>query len=187
MQETGRHGDIDTTLIRQTLAGDLTAFDELVLRHRRAMLSIATSLLGDRDLAEDVTQQALLEAFRGLHGLQEGTKLRPWLLTITRRCAFHRRARQHPSPLEFSEAVIYPQHAPIPQDNDIAECVRASLEELSTRHRRIVTLHYLDGYSCREIGARLNLPTGTIKRILHESRASLRGSTALLPGAQRMR
>ncbi|NIR02229.1 MAG: hypothetical protein GTN78_18875, partial [Gemmatimonadales bacterium] len=57
--------------------------------------------------------------------------------------------------------------------------VTAHLRELSSRSRRVVTLHYLDGYSCREIGNQLSIPEGTVKRILHESRNSLRASMGI--------
>ncbi len=61
----------DATLVRRTVAGELAAFDALVVRHRRAVLLTARALLGDWELAEDATQQTLVEAFRGLPRLLE--------------------------------------------------------------------------------------------------------------------
>lgn len=166
----------DAELVRQSVAGEEAAFDALVVRHRPQVLMAARQLVGDWETAEDVAQQALLEAFRGLPRLREPAKFRAWLLAITRRCAVRQQARQQPVSLEFSEAVIYPFFAPVaePADNTFTERITASLAELSARDRQVMTLHYLDGYSCREIGQRLELPTGTVKRILHMSRNSLR-------------
>ncbi len=168
----------DAELVRRTLAGDVSAFDCLVLRHRRTVLTLARVALGDWDRAEDVAQQAFLEALAGLPGLRDGAKFKPWLATITRRCAARQRANSAPNDVEFCDAVLYPLHStqPIPATDDLRERIRASLSELSARSRTVVTLHYLDGYSCREIGSRLEIPVGTVKRILHESRNSLRQS-----------
>lgn len=162
----------DSELVGLAAEGDPAAFDCLVLRHRESILQAARATLGDWDLAEDAAQQALLEAFRGLGGLREGEKFRPWVMTIARRCALHA-IRSEPQMVEFSEAVMQPLVEVYVPDG-LADSVRASLHELSSRSRRVITLHYLDGYSCREIGNQLSIPEGTVKRILHESRNSLR-------------
>ncbi len=95
-------------------------------------------------------------------------------MTITR----HNAAHLHdavPELVEFTESILCSLPvAPAETHEDIVAQVRAGLRELSARHRRVVTLHYLDGYSCKEIGVRLALPAGTVKRILHESRNALR-------------
>jgi RNA polymerase sigma-70 factor, ECF subfamily len=179
------NGPDDAELVRRAVEGDDAAFDVLVLRHRQSVLSAARSALGSHDEAEDVAQQAFLDAFAGLPGLREPELFRAWLLTITKRCAVRRRSRIVTwfSASELEEAVVYPLGAP-PVDHahaDLKERVRAALQELSARSREVVTLHYLDGYACREIGLRLAIPEGTVRRILHESRKSLRVSMGVEP------
>ena len=163
----------DAELVGLAAEGDLGAFDCLVLRHREGVLQTARATLGDWDLAEDAAQQALLEAFRGLKGLRETEKFRQWVMTIARRCALHL-IRSDPQMIEFSEAVMQPLMEEPALPESLGERVRANLHELSSRSRQVITLHYLDGYSCREIGNQLSIPEGTVKRILHESRNSLR-------------
>jgi len=163
----------DQELVRQVRTGAIASFDRLVARHRAAVLHAAYALLGDWDLAEDVAQQTFVQAFRGLAGLRDAEKFRPWLLTIMRRFALRSRARSQPPLVEFTDAFVLapPAHDAV---DEMLERINASLAELSSRSRQVIVLHYLDGYSCREIGQRLQLNTGTVKRILHDSRESLR-------------
>lgn len=173
----------DAELVRLVRNGEIWAFDCLVLRHRASVLYAARSCVRDWEQAEDVAQQAFVEAYKSLHGIREGTSFRAWLMTITRRCASRHRASQ-PEVIELTEAVICSFAAPVayPGIDEVTERVRMSLSELSTRSRQVVTLHYLDGYSCKEIGDRLGVPAGTVKRILHESRNSLRSKIGISKG-----
>jgi len=175
----------DERLVQRARGGDLAALDRLVARHREAVLRVTRSVLGDWDQAEDAAQETFLEALRGLSGLREAGKLRPWLCTIARRCAQRqqRRATEHPEhvPLDHAGPVsVRPPEAPRPDDPAVAR-LRASLAELSGRDRRVLVLHYLDGYSCREVGARLGLATGTVKRILHTCRRHIREGEGIMP------
>ena len=177
-KEQAAKGSSEAALIRRAGQGDVEAFNRLVLRHRQSVLHFAWTMVRDWDLAEDLAQQTLLEAYRGLSGLREPPKFRAWLLTIARRRAMRHwgSLASQPPTIEFSESVIYPlTHEPsFPVADDVQERIRESLLELSSRNRQVMVLHYLDGYSCSEISNRLSIPAGTIKRILHESRNHMR-------------
>jgi RNA polymerase sigma-70 factor (ECF subfamily) len=62
-------------------------------------------------------------------------------------------------------------------DAEVGAGIAEVLAELSAINRKVVVMHYLEGCSCREIGESLGIPPGTVKRILHESRRSLRASS----------
>ncbi len=171
----------DQELVRQVRQGTMAAFDKLVARHRAAVLHAAYALLGDWDLAEDAVQQTFVQAFRGLPGLRDAEKFRPWLMTIMRRFTTRIRASAQSSLLEFTDAFILPSYRQDTALDELFERIHAGLADLSARSRQVITLHYLDGYSCQEIGERLCLTTGTVKRILHESRNSLRQRIGLAP------
>lgn len=175
----------DEALVARAAGGDDAAYDLLVLRHRQSVLNTARVALGNRDEAEDVAQQAFLDAYAGLRGLREPERFRAWLITITKRCAARRRGSLivWPGIQELPEAVMCPLGAPPPDygRDDLKARVRAALDELSARSRKVVTLHYLDGYACREIGLRLGIPEGTVRRILHDSRKDLRVSMGVEP------
>ncbi|MCE5324671.1 sigma-70 family RNA polymerase sigma factor [bacterium] len=175
----------DAILVNMALGGKSEAFDELVRKHRSRVLSVARMLVGTADGAEDVAQQAFMAAFINLRLLQDPASFRPWLMTITRRCAFRRRTVQSRETTELNEAVITsPYHQP--DDTEAKARIAEMLAELSARNRKIVVLHYLDGFSCREIGESIGIPPGTVRRILHESRNSLRASSEMMRGASEM-
>lgn len=169
-----RHAS-DAELVDLTIAGDVRAFDRLVIRHREVVLRAARSVLGDWHTAEDAAQHALLEAYKNLRGLREADKFRPWLMTIARRCAL-RLVRSEPERTDLTAAIMQPVVDEPFLPDSLADQVRTHLAELSDRNRRVIALHYLDGYSCREIGAQLSIAEGTVKRVLHESRNDLRAS-----------
>lgn len=72
----------DAELVRRTLAGQTAAYTTLVDRHSRACLRFATRLLGNREDAEDATQEAFLRAYRALETYEERTAFRTWLFAI---------------------------------------------------------------------------------------------------------
>ncbi len=179
----------DAGLIRRATCGDAEAFDCLVLRHRGLVLRVARQTVGERELAEDAAQEALLEAYASLGSLREPERLEGWLATITRRVAgrlWRRRYAGEERVVAWAggQARTETPERPAPPEGDLARRVREAIEELSLRHRQIMTLHYLQGLSVAEIGRELGLPAGTVKRILHEARAEVREEVgAMTPGS----
>jgi RNA polymerase sigma-70 factor (ECF subfamily) len=79
---TGEESATDGDLVRRTLDGQSDAFTLLVDRHASPCLRFATRMLGNREDAEDATQEALMRAYRALHVYDERTAFRTWLFTI---------------------------------------------------------------------------------------------------------
>src|SRR5215813_12613642 len=77
----------DEVLVLAAILGDLEAFDELATRYRAAVTRVAQSIVGRED-AEDVTQDALLLAFKALPSIEDPTRFAAWLAVITRHRAF---------------------------------------------------------------------------------------------------
>ena len=176
----------DATLVNMALEGKPEAFDELVKKHRARIVFEAQMLLNDKDSAEDAAQQAFVEAFVNLRSLRDRNSFRPWLITIVRRFAarrYEKQSREAPGAFNF---VIDSIESQIDDSAAIEARVSEMLAELSSRSRKVLTMHYLDGYSCGEIGRNLGIPAGTVKRILHESRMNLRASSELKRSAGEM-
>jgi RNA polymerase sigma factor (sigma-70 family) len=78
--------DSDQRLIARTLEGELTAFEQLVQRHRNVVFRVAARIVGPDD-AEDVSQDAFLRAYRRLDRFKGAASFRSWLLQIAQNAA----------------------------------------------------------------------------------------------------
>ena len=164
----------DETLVSLTLLGDNTAFETLVLRHRKAVNASAYSITRDVHMAEDIMQDTFVSAWVRLNTLRESGKFAPWACNIARNKAktlvVRRKeevsfGREHWSAGDNIEDLIFPENN---------EQLQASLESLSDPLRDVIRLHYYEDASIEEIGARLNIPAGTVKRRLHDGRKKIR-------------
>lgn len=150
--------------------------------HLDAAYRLAIALARSRADAEDLVQEALLRAFRGIERLRAGDA-KAWLLTIVRNCHFtaHERRQNHPS-IQMSEtnagtdAVI--DSALEPEGASVVDERRRALiqvlDKLSEEHREILVLREVEDMSYREIAAIAKLPIGTVMSRLARARAAFR-------------
>jgi RNA polymerase sigma factor (sigma-70 family) len=167
----------DAELVQCTRAGDAAAFDELVLRHREHALAVARQHARDDETAEDAVQEAFLNAYRALASLQDGAKFGAWLGRILQRVLLQQAhgVRNDVILLSLGSMELHiTVPAPEPELLELKARVRAGLSELTRRQRQVLELFYLEGLSCQEIAQRLEIPEGTVKRRLHDSRNHLR-------------
>lgn len=182
---TGRDAD----LVERAREGDLGAFDRLVARHRMRLYAIARQITGDREAAQDLVQECFLRAFRSLGALREHHRIGQWLNTIVRReaQAWLRDGQRRPEPMDTAGLrgmpAIWQVASGVP--GELAERVGSALTVLTERERQVMILHYLEGRSCEEIGGRLKLSTGSVKRILHYSRRKVREECEAMTAMQR--
>jgi RNA polymerase sigma-70 factor (ECF subfamily) len=170
----------DSVLVERCREGDQAAFDVLVLRHRERAMAAARALVPDWESAEDLVQEAFLLAVRGLPGLREGAKFGAWLHTILTRLAVRYRPASgngRPRLLSLSDSTLFINLAAPQEDDTTGELrlrVRAALSELTRQSREVLELFYLEGLTHAEIAHRLQLPVGTVKRRVHDSKARFR-------------
>ena len=88
-QEAPRFSEQDAVAVGAVRAGDPERYRELVERHHRRVYAVAWSRLGDPTLAEEVTQEAFIRAYRRLWMLGDGEKFAPWVSSIARRLAIN--------------------------------------------------------------------------------------------------
>ena len=84
----------DAKLVKKVLLGDQTAFDVLVRRYERSVLSVITKILGDLHEAQDVTQETFIKAYQNLLSLNKFFTFGPWLMKIAQRQALTRARQQ---------------------------------------------------------------------------------------------
>ena len=169
----------DAELVERVLAGNAGAFDELVRRYLRRAFAVSIRILGNREDAEDMTQESFLAALEKLHTFDTSRPFGPWLFRIVanrslnaRKARAVRRAEPIPDDLAAGGA------SPLAEveRRERGESLRAALESLPERQRQIVRLFELEGFSSIEIGDMLGMPDGTVRWHLHQARAALRAA-----------
>ena len=180
MSQRGNTGEDVALLVGQAQAGDRRAFDGIVRRFQDRAVGYAYVLLGDIHKAEDVAQDAFLQAFRDLPSLREAVTFPRWLNRIVFKCC-HRvlRRKTHPliareSPVEITD--MRPDSDPVRalEAAEQSSQVRAAIQALPEAERTVVTLFYLGEHSQAEIAEFIKVPITTVKKRLQRARARLR-------------
>ncbi len=166
------------------LTNGLEDFQALVDRHRRSIYGLAYRLTGNREDAEDLLQESLLEAFRGFRRFHPGTRFDRWvyqIMTHTFIDKFKRRRRLETVSLEEVGAGEMPECVNPGNDPQEAlqrqawsEPVRQALDSLSPEFRAVVMLCDAQGLSYEEASRTLRCSLGTVRSRLHRAREILR-------------
>ena len=167
--------------LRRAARGDEQAFLEVYDRHSAMVYGIALRVVRDPQLAEDVAQEAFVDAWRLATRFDPGKgSARSWLATIAHRKAVDRvRSEQSRRTREERDA----QRQPAPVVVDVADEVEDTLERrrvhdaldvLTDAQREAVTLAYYGGRSYREVAVLLDVPEGTIKTRIRDGLIKLR-------------
>ncbi len=167
----------DGTLVARARLGDEVAFGELVARYRRPAYTVALSIVGRHEDAEDVAQESFLVAIERLDDCRKPDRFAGWLLTIVRNRArnlMRKRAVRVTEEIPFDAPAggLGPEREA--ELGELREALRRAVGTLSTVQREILLLHDLEGWKHREIAERLELPAGTVRSHLHFARKELR-------------
>jgi RNA polymerase sigma-70 factor (ECF subfamily) len=167
------------------------SFQEMVAAHSRSLYRFALHLARDPAAAEDLVQQAFLNAWRSFHTFRPGSNARTWLLRILRNEYFdqHRRAKHHRPPIvdiedidewylharvhdaEFEQETRDPEAAFF--STLTSDVVASALADLRPQFREVFALADLEELSYREISEILGIPEGTVMSRLHRARLQL--------------
>jgi RNA polymerase sigma factor (sigma-70 family) len=167
-----------TTLVTAAQAGDLDAFGQLVERFQRMAHAIAYTMLGDAHMAEDVAQEAFIEAFICLPKLREPLAFPGWFRRIVHKRGDRLVRGTKPTLLPLDAFGQLPSSALDPsmvaESRELQQGVRAAINALPEADRLPVMLFYLSGYAQQEIATIMELPLATIKTRLFSARRRLR-------------
>lgn len=167
----------DASLVGRARQGDAEAFGSLVRRHLQAAYAVALARLGEPADAEDVCQDAFVQALERIDDCRQPDRFVAWLLTIVRNRALdHQRFQSIRRSVPLDTAIIRSRESP-ERDLEGAE-IRASLLEamrgLTELQREVVLLYDFEGWSHREIAERLEISEGSARVHLHNGRKALR-------------
>jgi RNA polymerase sigma-70 factor (ECF subfamily) len=172
----------DVQLIDDCLRGDSASFGLLVRKYQDRLYNTLCHVVGSREEAEDVAQEAFVQAFVKLASFQRNSAFYTWLYRIAFNTAVSRSRRKRPQrsvdaarealgeePMDTTEEVTERLLR-----EERATQVRAALEELSEEHRSILVLREMEGLCYEEIAEVLELPVGTVRSRLHRARSQMR-------------
>lgn len=169
----------ERALVERAKSGDRTAFTELVRLHQDEVFTLANRLVGDRELAADISQEALIRAWRALPGFRGDAKFSTWLHRIVVNAAWTQRRRQN---RHAASPISEVHHEPVaveasPSDLATASALRPrlleALRQLSPSVRAVVVLKDLYDWQHPEIAAHLGITQTAAKVRLHRGRKRL--------------
>jgi RNA polymerase sigma-70 factor (ECF subfamily) len=146
-------------------------FDALTRRLRPELYRYAFWLGRDRQLAEDVVQEALLRAWRAWGELREADAAKSWLISIVRREHARTFERKRFETVDLAELE---DRLPGPGDDPEVAEMRRAIFALEEQYREPLVLQVLLGYKAREIAELLEMTSGAVLTRLHRARAQLR-------------
>jgi RNA polymerase sigma-70 factor (ECF subfamily) len=159
----------DAELVRRVLAGETEAYRHLVERYQRAVLGVASRLLGNGSDAEDLAQEALVRAYRYLGSLREPERFGPWLFQVVRSlCRDQKRKREaEKKALEHRRELL--RWAQVPS----GEGIGAELSRLPPAEYQALKLRYFDGLSYDEIARKMEKSFSQVDHLIRKARAHL--------------
>jgi RNA polymerase sigma-70 factor (ECF subfamily) len=167
----------DADLIADTLEGNRAAFTELVTRYQGMVKGQAWHALRNWSDAADVTQRVLIRAYMQLHKLRSPQRFGGWLRRITiNECALWHRQRQEHLPIDEvpPHSLVSAAEEADHRDREDTERLLNAIERLPESGRLAVTLFYLNGMSCVDVGRFLGVSANTVKVRLHRARKQLK-------------
>lgn len=180
----------DEALVRRAQAGDLEAFNQLVVRHERPVFNVALRLLRDVGLAEDATQDAFIRAWQNIGSFQTGS-VRSWLYKIATNRAYdmlRASARRPAGSLEAEMVEIEPiwSAGGAGEESPDAHALRRELSiyleraliSLPDDQRMVVMLVDVQGLDYHEVAETMGIALGTVKSRLSRARAKVRQALA---------
>ncbi len=174
----------DSELVERCLAGDESAWEDLVRLHTKRVYSIAYRFTGNDTQAQDLTQDVFLRVFRSLKSFRSGEgSFQVWLARLTRNLLidhYRRNKLERATDSIDDSAMVLESRSAVDSRTDsrvvgreASELLQGALQKLSPELRETVILRDLEDLEYREIALALKVPEGTVKSRLNRGRAEL--------------
>ena len=175
-------------LVERAKKGEEAAFEVLVTDNEKRIYNLCRRLTGNPEVAAELTQEAFLNAWRGLSRFQGESSFSTWLYRLASNACIDflrkEKRRQNLSMTvslddeEEARQVELPDERYAPERElertEVRQAVAAGLERLTPEHRQVLVMREINGLSYAEIGAVLGLEEGTVKSRIARARNALR-------------
>tara|TARA_B100000131_G_C17918553_1_gene533410 strand:- start:3 stop:587 length:585 start_codon:yes stop_codon:yes gene_type:complete len=168
-------------LVRKSQFGDKAAFEQLVIRHQELVFSLAYKLTGNREMANDVAQEAFIRAWKAIEKFRGDSTFSTWIYRITVNTAWtlRKKAKKH-NTLNIDDTyepiVIDEKKDPelVAINSDLSSVLVNALDKIPIEQRIIVELKNIEGRSHKEIADYLDISVTAAKVRLHRAHQKLR-------------
>lgn len=185
--ERQREADSDWLVVQRVQAGDVAAFDQLILKYRERVYAMVYNMTSNREDAADLTQDALIKAFQSINRFQGQSSFFTWLYRIAINAALtHIRKNRLRSFFSFDKVHEDAKVSEIINQltdkrdvqrevfvGELQEKLNEAMQKLSIPHRTVVTLFEIDGLSHEEIAEIMKCSVGTVRSRLHYAKQLL--------------
>jgi RNA polymerase sigma-70 factor (ECF subfamily) len=177
--------DRDVALMGMVSAGDMSAFEELVERHQRAVIGTVAKMLGNASESEDIAQQVFVRVWKSAGRYEAQAKFTTWLFTITRNLVFNEVRRRQRKPTvsvdereETTHRTVEDLQAISPDDEmlqtELEEAIDRAIQSLPEKQRMAVVLRRYEEMPYDEIAAVLEMSIPAVKSLLFRARTQLK-------------
>ncbi len=169
----------DRALVLRTRRGEVDAFGELVQRYQNPVFNVCFRLLGERQEAEDLTQECFVRAFQRLDSFDVERPFGPWVRRVATNLCLNHLQRFAPARLSLDDEADFPQPATwanpeaVRERAERAEALRAAILTLPAHYRAVIELRHFQELSYAEIAAELGIPLSDVKSHLFRARKQL--------------
>jgi RNA polymerase sigma-70 factor (ECF subfamily) len=172
----------DVQLIDSALAGRSEAFGQLVLKYQDRLFNTVVHVVGNREDARDIVQEAFVQGFLKLESFQRHSAFFTWLYRIAFNVAMTHRRRRRPT-ASVDRAKETSNIEPTDDEDDPSEAldrkercrqVREAIAQLGDEYRSVIVLREIEGCDYETIAEILDLPVGTVRSRLHRARLQLK-------------
>ena len=171
----------NSELVKKSQLGDKSAFEELVKRHQELVFSLSFKLTGNRELANDVAQEAFIRAWKAIGKFRGDSTFGTWIYRITVNTAWtlRKKAKKHYSlNIEDTQEPVVVDEKKDPEfvaiNSDLSLVLRKALNQIPLEQRIIVELKNIEGRSHKEIADYLDISVTAAKVRLHRAHQKLR-------------
>ncbi len=168
----------DEEIVDRVLDGDAAMFEVLMRRYNQRVYRAVRAILRDDDQAEDVTQQAYLNAYAHLGQFEKRAQFSTWLTRIAVNEALARRGKRPAGEEDESMMELVASSAPDPEQQTLAaelrEVMQREVEALPDSFRSVFVLREVEGLSTAETSGTLGISEDLVKQRLHRARTQLR-------------
>lgn len=183
----GVDSDVDFVIVQRVQAGEVDAFDQLILKYRERLFAIIYNLTANREDAADLTQDSFIKAFQSISRFQGKSSFFTWTyrIAVNTTYTYLRRNRlrrffsfetinEELAPSEILEALT--AKGDLPREGalrELQEKLNEALQTLSLKHRTVVILFEIESLSHQEIAEVMKCSVGTVRSRLHYAKQQL--------------